>query len=294
MIRVTRLLIFAGSLALIGPACANNTADIDESLLPHRVAIESGDGTFISGYLYRQKRLDPAPTVVMLHGCSGILTRKHRRLKSRDAAWRDIFIAEGYNVLLLDSFSARGYKSICAISLSNRPVETFRERPHDAYGALRWLQAQAFFDPKKIALGGWSNGAMAMLWTVYDNSPQRPKDLHHDFHAAFGFYPGCINLRKKATNYTAAIPTLLQLGADDNWTWPTPCQSLAKEANNRGGALFSIDIYEGAAHSFDHPKSARRTITTSNNRQVQLGTHPEARAKAIERIKSYLRDSFKD
>ena len=294
MIRVIFLLIFGGSVVLTGPACTNNAADIDKSLLPHRVAIESGDGTSISGYLYRQKRSDPAPTVLMLHGCSGMLTRKYRRLKLREAAWREIFLAEGYNVLLLDSFTARGYKSICKISLSNRPIEAHRERPHDAYGALRWLQAQTFVDPKKIVLGGWSNGAMSMLWTVYDNAPQRPKDLDYDFRAAFGFYPGCINLRKKATNYTAAIPTLLQLGADDNWTWPKPCQSLAKEARNRGSAPIAIDIYEGAVHSFDHPRSKRRTITVSNNRQVRLGTHPEARAKAIERIKSYLRDSFTD
>ena len=32
---------------------ARDVRDIDETLQPHRVAIESGDGTGISGYLYR-------------------------------------------------------------------------------------------------------------------------------------------------------------------------------------------------------------------------------------------------
>ena len=100
------------------------------------------------------------------------------------------------------------------------------------------------------------------------------------------------NTTKKATDYIAAVPTLLQLGADDNWTWPKPCQALAEEATSKGGQAIIVDLYEGAAHSFDHPKSKRRTITLSNDRKVRLGTHPEARAKSIERINTYLRSAF--
>jgi len=292
MKRAFRILIVAATLTSFIQACANDVGDIDKSLLPHRVAIKSGDDTVISGYLYRPERADPAPAVLMLHGCSGMLTSKYRRLKSREKAWREIFLAEGYVVLLLDSFTPRGYKTICNISLAKRPIEAHRERPHDAYGALRWLQSHSFVDPEKIALGGWSNGAMTMLWTVYSNAPQRPETLPHDFRVAFGFYPGCITLRKKAKDYTAAIPTLLQLGADDNWTWPKPCQSLVEEANARGGATMTVDLYEGAAHSFDHPRSKRRTISVSNNRRVQLGTHRKARKQAIDQIRAYLKRGF--
>ena len=32
---------------------------------------------------------------------------------------------------------------------------------------------------------------------------------------------------------------------DDNWTWPKPCQSLVEEANARGGATMTADLYEG-------------------------------------------------
>ena len=294
MNRAAGVFFITVSLFAVAVSDARDARDIDKTLQPHRVAIKSGDGTSISGYLYRPESTEPVPAVVMLHGCSGLLTSKYRRLKSRETAWRDIFLAEGYAVLLLDSFTERGHKSICRISLSNRPIEPYRERPHDAYGALRWLQTQTFIDPKRIALGGWSNGAMTMLWTVFANASQRPKDLKSNFRVAFGFYPGCITLRKKATDYIAAVPTLLQLGVDDNWTWPNPCQALAEEATSRGGQAIIVDLYEGAAHSFDHPKSKRRTITVSNDRKVRLGTHPEARAKSIERIKTYLRSAFQD
>jgi dienelactone hydrolase len=292
MKRAFRILLFAATLTSFNQACANDVGDIDKSLLPHRVVIKSGNGTVISGYLYRPERADPAPAVLMLHGCSGMLTSKYRRLKSREKAWREIFLAAGYVVLLLDSFTARGYKTICRISLSKRPIEPHRERPHDAYGALRWLQSHSFVDPEKIALGGWSNGAMTMLWTVYSNAPQRPETLPYDFRVAFGFYPGCITLRKKAKDYTTAIPTLLQLGADDNWTWPKPCQSLVEEANARGKATMTVDLYEGAVHSFDHPRSKRREIAVSNNRRVQVGTHRKARKQAINQILAYLKRGF--
>lgn len=281
------------ALSLTAPATAETNLRIDPALHDNRVEIPSGDGTMISGYLYRPADSAARPAVVMLHGCSGMLTRKYGRLKSREAAWRDIFLAEGYVVLLLDSFTARGLRTICAISLRKRPVEPFRERPHDAYGALQWLQAQSFVEPDKIALGGWSNGAMTMLWTVFSGAEQRPASLQHDFHTAFGFYPGCITLRKRQPEFTAAVPTLLQLGADDNWTWPKPCRELAETANQQGGATMIVETYEGAVHSFDHPTSKRRTISVSNNRQVRIGSHPEARRKAIERIRAYLKAAFR-
>ena len=118
------------------------------------------------------------------------------------------------------------------------------------------------------------------------------KNLENGFRAAFGFYPGCIKQHKSAIDYTAAIPTLLQLSSNDNWIWPKPCRTHGKEATKRGGAPIIADTYEGAAHTFDHPNLKPRTIMTSNNRKVRLGTQLEARAKAVERIKCYLRKEF--
>ena len=73
--------LFAVAVAV---ADAKDVRDIDETLQPHRVAIESGDGTNISGYLYRPESTKPVPADVMLHGCSGMLTNKYWRLKSRE------------------------------------------------------------------------------------------------------------------------------------------------------------------------------------------------------------------
>lgn len=292
MIRTISLLFV---MAVSAAACQSTPSAplvIDAALKPNTVTIKSGDGSLINGYLYQPDAPGKRPAVLMLHGCSGMLSKKYGRLKSREKAWRDIFLAEGYVVLLLDSFTTRGYRSICKISLAHRPIEPNRERPHDAYGALRWLQSQPFVIPDQVTLGGWSNGAMTMLWTVFSGADQRPKNLRHDFLRAFGFYPGCITLRKKEPRFTAAIPTLLQLGAEDNWTLPKPCIELVEVANETGGAQMVVDAYDGAAHSFDHPNSKRRTISASDGRRVRIGTDPVARSNAIQRIKAFLRNGF--
>lgn len=276
-----------------GRATAAEPPSLSPALAALRVAVASGTGETISGYLYRPPGDAPQPAVLMLHGCSGLLD-KRGDLKSRETMWRDLLLAEGYVVLLLDSFTDRGIRSLCRVALNQRPVEPHRERPHDAYGALRWLQAQPFVKPDRIALAGWSNGAMTMLWTLAEDAPQRPKDLAHEFRAAIGFYPGCITLRKEKPGYRAAAPTLLQIGASDDWTLPKPCSELAADSNGRGGARIDLDAYDGAYHNFDSPNSKPREITVSNNRRVHVGSHPEARARAIERVRGYLRAALRD
>ncbi len=292
-----RLLFISAFVLLVGCQAATGSPARKPSsgLQPNAISFVSGDGTRLSGYLYKPSGEGPFDTVLMMHGCAGMLN-KDGTIKARETAWLEILRGEGYAVLLADSFTARGLGSICRIR--NRPVTPSRDRPYDAYGALRWLQAQSFVQPDRIVLMGWSNGAMSMLWAVRQDAPQRPADLEQDFRAAIGFYPGCIKLRRTVTEYKAALPVLLQIGLADDWTKPKPCMALADEATARGGAKVAYDAYDGAYHAFDHPNSRERAITTKNSayrsgqRTVHIGTNRKARAKAIARVKAYLRQVF--
>ncbi len=265
------------------------------SLKPNAISFSSGDGSPLTGYFYKPAGNGPFNAVLMMHGCAGLLN-KDGTLKAREAAWLEILRNEGYAVLLADSFTDRGQGSICR--LRNRPIKPDRERPHDAYGALRWLQAEPTVRPDRIVLMGWSNGAMSMLWAMRENAPQRPANLKNDFRAAIGFYPGCIKIRRVIEDYRAARPILLQVGLADDWTKPKPCMALADEATERGGAKMIYDAYEGAYHAFDNPNSRERTITTkhsgykSGQRTVHIGTNPEARRRSVVRVKAYLRETF--
>ena len=260
-----------------------------------RVSIKSNDGTTLTGMLYRPEGPGVHPAVIMMHGCAGMVT-KRGALKRRERTWAYLLKREGYVVLLVDSFSPRGHRSICG--LRDRPIEPYRERPHDAYGALRWLQSQPFVREDRIALAGWSNGAMAMLWTINEDADQRPKDLVHDFRAAVGFYPGCIKIRREG--FKAMVPTLLQVGLADNWTLAKPCLAMVAENNEESGARMEIDAYEGAYHAFDHPdlpvrsRVARHNSFSYGEKEVWIGTDPEARRKAIARVMAYLRAALRD
>ena len=53
MNRAAGVFFITVSLFAVAVTDAKDVRDIDETLQPHRVAIESGDGTGISGYLYR-------------------------------------------------------------------------------------------------------------------------------------------------------------------------------------------------------------------------------------------------
>lgn len=276
---------FALALAIHAPDAAGR----------ERIALPSDDGTILTGFLYRPESPGPHPAVIMMHGCAGLVT-KRGALKHRERAWAYLLKREGYVVLLADSFSPRGHRSICG--KRDRPIEPYRERPHDAFGALRWLQSKPFVRPDRIALAGWSNGAMAMLWTINEGAEQRPKDLVHGFRAAVGFYPGCIRIRREG--FKATVPALLQVGLADNWTLAKPCLAMVAENNAAGGAAMEIDAYEGAYHAFDHPdlparrRLARHSGFRDGEKQVWIGTNREARRTAIARVMAYLRAALRD
>ena len=260
---------------------------------PELVHFTSADAqrTLISGLLLKPKGERPHSAVIMLHGCSGMLTRSGK-LKKRPTFWSRWLAARGYLVLLADSFTPRGLNSICKIK--KRPVKPDRERPYDAYGALQYLQSRPDVRPDRIFLMGWSNGAMTLLWTIKADAPARPAGLSDDFRAAIAFYPGCVKLSK--TGYQAKIPVLLQLGEADDWTPAKPCLGLMAAANQKGSAM-RADVHPNAYHNFDHPTSKLKVITTRNSvyksgqKQVHVGSNPEARAAAIANVAAYL-DSF--
>lgn len=235
----------------------------------------------------------PTPAVIMLHGCSGLFTNGGK-IKARETAWRDMLHNEGWALLLPDSFGSRGYGSLCQTKI--RPVKPERERPLDALGALLYLAGLPDIDPARIALLGWSNGAMTGLNTIYDGAPASPPKGIADFKTAVLFYPGCVTVNKSFPEYRPRVPTLIQHGELDDWTLAKPCQELVAGVRARGHAPeMDIDVYPGAYHDFDHPTLQLKTVITKSTsyatgqREVHVGANPEARAKAISRTLDWFR-----
>jgi dienelactone hydrolase len=214
---------------------------------------------------------------VALHGCGGLFN-KEGRLARRESDWAARFLAAGYAVLFPDSFTARGLRQICTDRERSIVPE---DRAGDVAAAGQWLARQPFIDARRLALIGWSHGAMTVLWAV---GPQFVGDTPQ-FKTAIGFYPGCRAI-SRLPDWRPRLPLTILMGAADDWTRPGPCRELARRAG------FRFIEYPGAYHGFDAPASRLRLRTglgAVKGGTAHVGTDPAARAAAIEEVMQTLR-----
>ncbi|MBI4638077.1 MAG: prolyl oligopeptidase family serine peptidase, partial [Candidatus Rokubacteria bacterium] len=91
---------------------------------------------------------------MFLHGCAG--------LPRRQQAWADELSREGYAVLVLDSFGARGITRVCG----DGGAFPGAARALDPFAAVRGLREVAWVDRSRIAAVGWSHGGWTTHWAL--------------------------------------------------------------------------------------------------------------------------------
>lgn len=211
----------------------------------------------------------PFPAVIMLHGCSG--------LGSRDRMWAARFREWGYLSLRVNSFAARGLKSVCGGGILVPDA-----RVPDALAALAHLRGFPDVDPKRIALAGWSHGGTATLMSL-GATPEEPP---MSFRAAVAYYPGC----RQVHGWRARTPALMLLGAADEWTAAGPCQYLAARQRQAGLDVTQV-TYPGAHHGFDNPllgPSPRRFPEALGGRGATTQYQPAAAEDSIRRVREFF------
>ncbi len=284
-------------LSVILAACAAETVvvrDVNPAQGKVQFASLDQEGLFgplqiIDGYLYRPAIDGPRPAIVLLHGCGGLI-KNSGKPAAREVDWAKRLSAAGYVVLLVDSFTTRGVKNMCAPSSFDRSV--YQARQKDLYGALLYLQSLSFVRPDRIGVIGWSLGGGTILNAIRDyGSLGRPSDLPHgDFRAAVSFYPASCDARMANTGWTSLIPLLVLVGDADVWTPAAPCKAMIDSAASRGFHS-EIHIFPGAYHDFDAPNLPRREYPeyrTATGVVPIMGTDPAARADALERVPAFL------
>ena len=202
-------------------------------------------GDRIQGDLARPDGAGPFPAVVGLHGCAGMDDATKQRLADELVAW-------GYVVLLVDSYATRrGMDHACTSSA----FATFVRRWPDAYGALAFLAHQTFVDPQRVAVVGFSAGARVALSVAETHSfEQFVPDGNLRFRAAAAFYPPCMQAVERP-----AIPTLILIGALDDWTPAADCSSRIARWGNDGPSI-ELVIYPGAYHGFYYLQPGRTML----------------------------------
>lgn len=242
----------------------------------------------------------PAPAMVLLHGCGGMLASRNRsaattpRLSPRFAELAVELNAAGVHVLVIDSLTPRGETELCTQRIGERRV-TQRERRRDALGALAWLARQPGVDASRLGLLGWSNGGSTVLAATNLQHPEVRRAAVRPS-VAVAFYPGCT--AEQARGYEPAAPLLLLLGGADDWTPPEPCEDLARATATRvaPGLAPQFEVYPGAVHGFDGAGPVRHRSDVPNGVRpgagVLVGGDPAARHESRVRLRQFLQERW--
>lgn len=227
----------------------------------------------------------PRPAVIALHGCGGLYQRDGKTFAARYTEYVDRLHRAGYHVLLPDSFGARGARSICTQRSAERTIKVDTRRG-DVAAAVRWLARQPAVDKARIALLGWSHGAMTALAALDRSVPGSATPVA----GAVVFYPGCQWLRQGSFEFD--VPVLLLLGANDDWTPPARCiELMARLRARRPAADVNVIVYPDSYHGFDSARAVRFWSGVPNGVDpagVHLGGNPQARVKAQAETDGFL------
>jgi dienelactone hydrolase len=239
--------------------------------LQQRFARERGEAIVrpppdtIRGYLSKPEGNGPFPAIVHLHGCGGLTSERRRHDAEQFANW-------GYVTLMVDSFTTRGISDDC---LGEQTIS----RSADAWGALIYLSMLPYIDARRIALVGYSQGGKVAL-QIASAQPARIFDVPRDltFRAAVAYYPSCGAAMDKL-----AIPVLVLIGGNDDWTPATGCDRLLRRFDS-SGAPIKITVFPDAYHDFDSG-AIRGTIRYFGH---WLRYDPEAAALAAGQTRDFL------
>ena len=177
------------------------------------VEVKTEPSVSLTGYLARTAGEEPRPAIVLLHSCFGI--------SKAEKMWSDRLVGWGYVVLSVDSFTPRGFESVCDGQIGGGGTTTPWRRALDAFGAKRYLSTRSFVDPARIAVMGMSHGG----WTVLETIKQSTSEglAMKPFQAAIAFYPLC------SEPEPINIPSLILTGDMDQWNPAVLCEQFLEK-----------------------------------------------------------------
>lgn len=163
----------------------------------------------------------PAPTVMVGHGCSGIVD-----IQTRD--WAQDLNRWGYNVVVVDSWGPRGVRSVCKMQ---QPYYTPSDRMLEFYNIAERVKS-APWHTGKLGYIGFSHGGSLGLALAGEGIV---------FDAVVSYYPGCgpYAFRHRAMR----IPTLMHVSNGDTWTPAYQCDTV-------NGPVQRV-VHQDATHAWD-------------------------------------------
>ena len=194
----------------------------------------------LPGELYLPKNAPtPMPAVILVHGSGGLdFEGNHIR------EWAGQLNAWGVAALVIDTYGPRGITE----TVSDQQRISIFAQIADAYAALKQLAADPRIDRNRVAIMGFSRGAVVTVDTALETLRQGFGGGNLRFAAHVALYSGC-NVAF-ADHATDKAPMLFLHGDADNFTPMAPCQDYAKWLQSMGNPVTFVS-YPGAHHGFD-------------------------------------------
>ena len=239
--------IAEGVLAFYGLPLSESTPQaLSEKLRPH-------DRWFIPEGAADDARF---PAVIAVPGCLGT--------QPFHITWAEFLQQNGFVVLLIESFAARGLTTVAAMEGSCEGEHTWGfERAGDVLVSLEHLRSHPQVDGERLHLIGWSHGGWAVMDAVavgHVNIPppmltELPENALGGVQSVAALYPYCeFGSYTRSFGWADDIQGVLFLAANDQNIDPQPCQKLVADETLLGRPL-QQQTYT-ADHWFDNPEGA--------------------------------------
>lgn len=181
---------------------------------------------------------DKLPAVILIHGAGGISAAHDR--------WVQEINSIGVAVFILDSFSGRG---IIDTVTDQSQLDTLAMMV-DAYRALGTLAQHPRIDPNRIAVMGFSKGAVAAVYSSNERFRKMYGPPNVEFAAHIGVYTPC-NVTYRDDDKITGKPIRLFHGIADDWVPIEPCRAYV-ERLKKAKADVALAEYPGAYHAYDY------------------------------------------
>ena len=255
-----RWLLTIALVAIAGHAAAESVRFPSATIDGSKAAPE------IQGTIYAPTGAGPWPAIVVMHGCGGP--------SPRTGVWGQRLADWGYVALVLDSFSARGVKSVC----TTPGVVTPNMRVADVAGAIDFLAQRRDVAKGRFGLIGFSHGGSTAI-----RATQKSFDLaKRGLVASVAYYPGC----NPAFDRDVDVPLLILIGDKDDWTRADRCRTLQSSGFVKPD-LVEATYYPDAIHAFDS-NTKDRIVSGSGGKSHRLAYDPIAAPDAEARTKAYF------
>jgi dienelactone hydrolase len=182
---------------------------------------------------------DKFPAVILMHTSSGIAPHLDK--------WAQELNSIGVGAFLLDSASGRGMVSFA----TDPPQLTYLQLIVDAFRALDMLAKHPRIDPNRIAVMGFSMGALPAVYSSSERFWKLYGSGNVQFAAHIGVYGSC-NLVFREEEKVTGKPIRLFKGAADEFGVIEPCREYVSRLKQTGADI-ALAEYPGVYHFYDWP-----------------------------------------